>query len=199
MNDKLTKFTPNDSDDLYFESQISRALDKVLESARSKKHGFAPWIPIVGLTGSGKTSIIKEWLKHYQLKNWYISGGRAISKVEVEYFPNFSSEPKVQIVTGKELVDLLTPKKKIVNVLFSSKEIDDVDNQTIIVVDDYDRAPLDVRNELFNLIKFHQVIDPRIENENKTRILNPLMMIVVLDYGNLKSLSEKELKLFDLL
>jgi MoxR-like ATPase len=188
----------DDFDDFYFETPLSKTLDKVLASVRNEKHKFAPCIPIVGLTGSGKTSVIKSWLKHYKLKNLYISGLTSLSKVEVEYYPNRVSDLKIQVVSNDELVDLLTPKKKTVNVLFSSKEIDEVDDQTIIVIDDYDRAPLDVREELFNLIGFQRVVDPRVDDENKIKIVNPLMFIVVLDYSNLKVLSEKELKLFGL-
>ena len=195
-NNKIFEITEEDYEDIYIESNLSRTLDDLLAYAKSEKHSFAPWVPVVGLTGSGKTSIIKSWLKHNKLKNWYISGVRPLSKVEVEYLPDIPNEPSIRIVSGEELKELFTPKTKTVNVLFSSEEIDNVDEETVIVIDDYDRASEEVRKELFNLIGYHRVVDPRADNEKKIKVLKPLILIVVIDASNLDVLNNTEKHLF---
>ena len=190
------ELTSEDLEDLFLESRLSKELDRLYEYATSKKHDFAPWMPVTGLPGSGKTSIIQSWLKHKKVNYWYISGIRGLSKIEVEYYKDAPREPEIRLVSNEELIDLLTPKKKKVNVLFASDEIDAVDDQTVIVIDDYDRASEEVRAELFKLIAFHQVVDPRANNENKIKIINPLMLVVVIDSMNTDVLNEDEKKLF---
>ena len=196
-DEPIFELSPEDFEDVGFPpSSISRALDQLLEDARSGKFKLAPVMPVVGMTGSGKTSIVREWLKYNKLKNWYFSGIRSISQIEVEYYRDLPSEPQVRIVSGEELNDLFSPEKKLVNVLFSSKEIDAVDEQTIIVIDDYDRASPEVRKELFDLILNLQVVDPRMDNENKIRVLKPLMIVVIIDSLNVDVLSDKEKNIF---
>lgn len=190
------ELTPEDFEDVFLESELSKSLDRLYEYATSKKHGFAPWMPVVGMPGCGKTSIIKSWLKHKKVNYWYISGIRSLSKIEVEYYKDAPKEPEIRLVSNEELIDLLTPKKKKVNVIFASDEIDAVNDQTVIVIDDYDRASEEVRAELFKLIAFHQVVDPRVNNENKIKIINPLMLVVVIDTMNTNVLNEDEKKLF---
>lgn len=194
--EQIIELTEEDYEDVLPPTTLAHHLDRVLQAARSGKYDFAPWTPVIGLTGSGKTAIIKDWLKFHHLKNWYISGCRSLSKIEVEYFPDYTGEPSVKIVSGKELEDLFTPKKKEINVIFSSNEIDNVDDQTVIVVDDYDRASKEVRKELYNLIRYHWVSDPRANNEKKIKVLNPLMLIVVIDDGNRDVLNKEERNLF---
>ena len=197
-DDNIFELTPEDLEDSEFpSSRLSRDLDEALEGLKNGDYKAPLFFPVVGLTGSGKTSIIKGWLEHRKLKNWYISGCRPLTKVEVEYYPKLSNEPQVRMVTGGELEKLLTPKTKTVNVLFSSDEIDNVDDQTIVVIDDYDRASDEVRKELYSLI-YNRVVDPRVENENKIRLIKPLMYVVVVDYSNIKVLNTKEKILFGL-
>ena len=196
-DEPIFELTPEDFEDIEFPtSSLSRSLDELLAYARSGKHDFAPWVPVIGMPGSGKTSIVKAWLEHNKLKNWYISGIRSMSEIEVEYYPDVPNEPQIRLISGQEPADLLTPKKKKVNVIFASDEIDDVDDQTVIVIDDYDRASEEVRKELFNLVAFHHVIDPRANNEKKIKVLNPLIMIVIIDSLNTEVLSDAEKKLF---
>lgn len=196
MSDEpFIELNPEDFEDLYFETGLSRELDRFLAYAKSHE-GDAPFMPVSGLTGSGKTSIIKSWLSHNHLKNWYIEGYRKAREVEVEYYPELSSGPSVRLVNGNELNDLLTPKMKKVPVLFSEEEIDAVDGQTVIVIDDYDRFGEKERQALFDLIAYRRVVDLRSENPDKTATLCPLMMIVVLDAGNFAILNNDEKRLF---
>ena len=198
MGDKMFELTEEDFADLYLENNLTRALDEALAAAKSGKYRLPLFFPVIGMTGSGKTSTIQAWLKHHKLKNWYICESRSLSKVEVEYFSDFPNDSGVALVSNEELEDFLTPKKKMINVLFSSDEIDDVDDQTIIVVDDYDRCSEEVRKELFQLIHRGCVTDPRADNNDKIKVLKPLMIIAVLDYLNAKVLNEEESNFFGL-
>lgn len=196
MSDEpFIELSPEDFEDLYFETGLSRELDRFLAYAKSHE-GAAPFMPVSGLTGSGKTSIIKSWLSHNHLKNWYIEGYRKAREVEVEYYPELSSGPSVRFVSGDMLNDLLTPKTKKVPVLFSEEEIDAVDGQTVIVIDDYDRFGEKERQALFDLIAYRRVVDARSENPDKATTLRPLMIIVVLDAGNFAILNNDEKRLF---
>ena len=198
MKDKMFELTEDDFADLYVENRLTRNLDEALAAAKSGKYRLPLFFPVIGMTGSGKTSTIQAWLKHHKLMNWYICGSRSLSKVEVEYFSDFPNDSGVALVSNEELEDFFTPKKKMINVLFSSDEIDDVDDQTIIVVDDYDRYSEKVRGELFQLIRYGRVIDPRVDNNDKIKVLKPLMIIAVVDYLNTKVLNEEELIFFGL-
>ena len=196
MSDEpFIELSPEDFEDLYFETGLSRELDRFLAYAKSHE-GDAPFMPVSGLTGGGKTSIIKSWLSHNHLKNWYIEGYRKAKEVEAEYYPDLSSGPSVQLVSGDRLNDLLTPKKTTVSVLFSEEEIDAVDEQTVIVIDDYDRFREKERQALFDLIAYRRVVDLRSKNPDKTVALHPLLMIVVLDAGNFAILNSEEKRLF---
>ena len=78
------------------------------------------------------------------------------------------------LVNDEELENFLNPIKKEVNVIFTSDEIDSIDENTVIIIDDYLRTSLETRNELFNLIGYEKVIHIRlVENEcerkNKTK------------------------------
>lgn len=196
MSDEpFIELSPEDFEDLYFETDLSRELDRFLAYAKSHE-GDAPFIPVSGLTGGGKTSIIKSWLSHNHLKNWYIEGYRKAREVEAEYYPELSSGPSVRFVSGDRLNDLFTPKKTTVSVLFSEEEIDAVDEQTVIAIDDYDRFCEKERQALFDLVAYRRVVDLRSESPDKTVALHPLMMIVVLDAGNFAILNSEEKRLF---
>ena len=191
------ELTPEDFEDLYFETALSKELDRFLAYARDH-HGVAPFMPVVGLTGSGKTSIIRSWLKHTQLKSWYIEGYRQAKAVEVEDFPPLPAEPGIRLISGEELAKWLTPRKKTIDALFTPEELDAVDPQTVIVIDDYDRFGEKERKALFDLIAHKRAIDVRSEKADKTKVLNPLMIIAVLDAGNCRILNEEEKRLFGL-
>ena len=170
-------------DDIYVESRLTRSLDSVYNDVITGKFQLPPCFPIAGLPGSGKTSIIRSWLKHNKLKYIEIDATTICStKFEYEYLPiNELTNPDVRIVNGNELTDLVTPKKRIVDVYFSSNMIDKMNNDTVIFIDNYDRASLDNRMALLQLVKDLLVIDPREENTNKLKRIDALMFIIVFD------------------
>ena len=195
-DEPIFELTPEDYEDLYFENDLTKHLDEALDYAKNKRKGSTTFVPIMGSTGSGKTSIVKSWLEHHKLKNWFFSACRPIGEVEVECYPELSEEPSVRVVSGSDLERILTPKKKKIKVLFSSMDIDNVDENTIVVIDDYDRADIETRAELEALIRYGKVIDPRVEDNSKTRILHPIMIIAILDSWNLDALTDAKKSLF---
>ena len=198
MEKDFIELTEEDYADVFLHNPLTEALDEVLDFARKHPNGLAPWIPISGLTGSGKTSTIKSWLKRHHLKNWYIEGFLKVNEVEVDCYPNLSSKPKVSVVISDTLEHLLTPSKKKVKVLFSPEDIDAVNQDTIVVIDDYDRYDEEARKALRDIIETNRVVDIRADNEDKTRVIRPLMIIVVIDTCNVANLSEQEKELFAL-
>jgi len=170
-------------DDIYVESRLTRSLDSVYNDVITGKFQLPPCFPIAGLPGSGKTSIIRSWLKHNKLKYIEIDATTICStKFEYEYLPiDELTNPDVRIVNSSELTDLVTPKKRIVDLYFSLNMIDNMNNDTVIFIDNYDRASLDNRMALLQLVKDLVVIDPREENTNKLERIDALMFIIVFD------------------
>ena len=170
-------------DDIYVENRLTRCLDSVYKDIMAGKVLLPPCIPIEGLPGSGKTSIIRSWLNHNKFKYIEIDATTIRPyKFEYEYLPlDESTNQEVRIIYGSELTDLITPKKRTVDVYFPSNMIDGMNNDTIIFIDNYDRASLDNRMVLMQLVKDLVVIDPREENTKKLKRINALMFMVVLD------------------
>ena len=64
------------------------------------------------------------------------------------------------LLIGKhELENLFTPFKESKS-SFDSSLIDEIDKQTVICIDNYDKASQEQRDELMKLIHYHHVIDP---------------------------------------
>ena len=168
-------------DDIYVEGRLTNALDECLKNAKEGKV-ICPCLPIKGLTGSGKTSIVKSWLKHYNLKHVYIDVGcLRLQEVETEYLPadNLGSEPGVSIVSGEALTDLLTPVKTTVNVVLPQETIDKIDKDTIVVFDNYNYGSKEVREELIRFIRKFVLVDIRATNAQKYIKVVPLMMVII--------------------
>ena len=170
-------------DDIYTENRLTRFLDSVYKDIMAGKILLPPCIPIEGPPGSGKTSIIRSWLKHNKFKYIEIDATTICPyKFEYEYLPiDESNNPEVRIVNSSELTDLITPKKRAVDVYFSPDMIDEMNKDTIIFIDNYDRASLDNRMALMQLVKDLVVIDPREENTKKLKRINALMFMIVFD------------------
>ena len=170
-------------DYIYVENKLTRALDGLYNDILAGKYPLSPCFPVIGLPGSGKTSIIRSWLKHNKFKYIEIDATTICPyKFEYEYLPiDELTNPEVRIVTSSEITDLITPKKRTVDVYFSSNMIDDMNNDTVIFIDNYDRASLDNRMALLQLVKDLVVIDPREENSSKLKRINALMFIIVFD------------------
>ena len=113
-----------------FKEELDMALQDTKE--RKKAGQICNVFTVCGLSGSGKTSTIQDWIKENNLKSLWID--RTFTE---------------QNIDGVSLV-------------FDSKTIDNInDGETVVVFDDYDWVPLSTRKHFFNLIKNSKVIDYR--------------------------------------
>ena len=163
---------------LYVENSLTRALDNSLNTAREKKN--MPVSSVKGLPGSGATSIVLSWLQHNKLPFIRIDAGcLKLSKEEVEiedWDSLFAGTDGVRIV-GK----IPEPKKvkKNYEFVFNEKEIDLMnDEKTVVFIDDYDFAPLEVRKHILILLRKLVVRDMRAVENNYQTDIKCLMFIV---------------------
>ena len=182
---------------MYIENGLTRTLDKLLEASEKHKGSHCLWIPIVKLPGFGTTSTLKAWLKHNNLNYLYVDAGlKRVTKFEVKCFKKVSHKSNIMLVNNEELENFLKPMKKEVNVIFTSDEIDSIDENTVIIIDDYLRTSLETRKELYNLIGYEKVIDIRSPENECERKINPKIIVVVLDETLLDDLTVAEKRLF---
>lgn len=186
--------------DLYIENNTTKTLDYLLEEAKSGKYDLAPFGVVCGLTGFGKTASVKAWLNHYNMKHLYISAPqRNITEIEAEVFNTSLPTSKVSVVNQKELEEIFMPRKTTLNVMFTSDEIDAIDENTVVVIDDYCMATKAQRKELLKYIRKCIIADPR--SESGYTLKNPLFIIIIIDQTALitnNPLSDSEIKLFRL-
>ena len=163
---------------LYVENSLTRALHNSLNTAREKKN--MPVSSVKGLPGSGATSIVLSWLQHNKLPFIRIDAGcLKLSKEEVEiedWDSLFAGTDGVRIV-GK----IPEPKKvkKNYEFVFNEKEIDLMnDEKTVVFIDDYDFAPLEVRKHILILLRKLVVRDMRAVENNYQTDIKCLMFIV---------------------
>ena len=181
---------------MYIENSLTRFLDELLKASDNNKGEHCVWAPITVLPGFGTTSSIKGQLEHNNLKHLYVDAGlRNVAKFKVECFPKLRPN-SIRIVTNDEMEKIFTPIEKEVNVIFTSDEIDSIDDNTIIIIDDYARVSKETRDKLYNLIAYETVIDIRYNESECKRRVKPKLIVVVLDEILADNLSEKEKKLF---
>lgn len=186
---------------MFIENGITKILDGTLEmenDERCKK--FAPWCVIYGLPGFGKTASINAWLEHHKYKNLVIDAttlrtqSNRISYID---FEGLKFREKDVATFSK-----IETKEKDVVTIFSSNVIDCIDSDTIVVIENYDKSSQEVRNELMKYIHYHQLVDLRVDdNSDRTKVINPRMLVVVIDTAQLVTiapLTVDELKLFGL-
>ena len=184
-------------DYIYIQSDLTDALDAHLEFAKANHN--SPVFTVTGLTGSGKSKITESWLKHNKLKYLPISGCWAcLEQVEVDCLRayDFAFKEGVYVMDSEMTKQALSSYKKKVPVLLSSAQIDDIDENTVVWIDDYDRASEEVRLALFDLICNLTVVDPRVDGNTKLKRVRPLMFVVIIDSWGAQKLSEKERQVF---
>lgn len=190
-------------DSIYIENFLTKMLDAMLKEADSKEEykRFALWAPIPGLPGSGKTATVRAWLEYHVLKNVFIDATtlRAFDKeIQCMTFDGREASDINEEVTTFNKMGLTTKKVK---TIFDSMTIDNIDRNTIVVIDNYDKASKEVREELFKYIHFHELVDARFDNEEAIKRINPLMLLVIIDTAELVTkapLTKEELHLFGL-
>ena len=184
---------------MYIENNITRNLDSLLENSNKNNFSHCVWTSITMLPGFGVTSSIKGWLEHHNLKHLYVNASvKNVTKLKVECFKKVSNSASIRIVSNDELAKLLSPIEKEVNVLFTSEELDYIDEDTILIIDDYLRTSEETRKELFNVIRYEKFIDIRYTETECERRIKPKMMVVVLDEFHIDKLTDEEKRLFEI-
>ncbi len=186
-------------DYIYIQSDLTDALDANLEMAKANHN--SPVFRVTGLTGSGKSAITESWLKHNKLKYLTLSGcWTHIEQIEVECLRAYDldMDEGFLVLSGDNMKQALSTYKKNVPVMLTSAQIDYIDENTVIWIDDYDRASEEVRLELFKLIRDLTVVDPRVDGNTKLKRIHPLMIIVIIDSWGIQKLSKEELDAFHL-
>ena len=181
-------------EDIYIENGQTKMLDATYKAAKEKKIK-SPCSIIYGLTGSGKTSITNSWLKHYGYK--YVELDATSLKMTKFQIPD-NSIPSLNegvVMLDKDMMnELFKPKYKDVNVILSSGVIDNITEDTIVFIDNYDRAEPNVRLELFKFIKECKVVD--IREESGIKKIHPFMFIIIIDSLGKNELSTEERQIF---
>lgn len=200
QSDSPITITEEDYEALYDYSfnPLTRYLYDVWERAEKV---VSPVAVVAGAPGSGKTSVVRNWLSHNKLKHVSVGAAeRSVFSVEVEEYPidTYEVPGGAAIVRGDMLKDLCTPRKKTVDCIFGSDEIDKLDRQTVLFIDDYDAASEPVRKHILRLLKERKVSDPRKVDSDYTATIAPLMIIVVYDSWNTRHFTEEEKKMFGL-
>jgi len=184
----------DEEDDLYIEGDWEQELNESYEEGKKHLDDLPPIVRIEHLTGFAKTARVKAWLKHFKVNHVYIAGTlRRASSIEVEVEEYKNIKDGVHIVSGNELKDILTPTivKKNLDVVFTSEEIDKMNEKDmVIVIDDYDWASLNVRKEFLNLLRFSKVTDLREKDNNYFKELKDIAMIVLVTHPDTSPFSE---------
>lgn len=174
------EITEEDYKACYIENDLTRYLDSVLAAANTVP---SPVAVVGGMTGSGKTSITLDWLKHNDLPYVYIPAERPISSYRSFELPFFDENHELR----------LCPTGEVIDIAFSEEEIERMANGDIVVIDNYDLAG-DGRASLLRLMRTLTVVDLM----GRERKVSPKMIVVIFDDTNSDSFTEEERKLFGL-
>ena len=181
---------------LFFESAGTRYLDSVWERAQTVR---SPVAVIGGSPGSGKSSVVRSWIDHYERPFvWFDAAYRNVHHAEVERCPidDYVPEDGVETVSNERLAQLLEPVVDEVDYLFSPAEGDKMDG-AVVVVDDYDLAE-DKRPQLLRFLRALEVVDPREGGARHVKKVSPKMIVVIFNSWNTDEFTADEKRLFGL-
>lgn len=144
--------------DNYYEEdtydELEYALDEALEAALTDKYnGVTPTINVlaVGRGGTGKTSRINKWAE--------VRGITLVQKDANTFDPSDMGG-----LSGRKYTDTGAPGE--VTTRLASTEFDALMNEnTVLFLDEFNRAYEEVRSSLLTLINDHKVPDPRTKNQ----------------------------------
>ena len=192
-NGKIPTITNLDMEELYIETRLGRYLDEVLAKSATVT---CPVATCAGAPGSGRTSIVRSWLKHHHLPNvWYDAAASSLFRTETTFAPVDLGVPGgVKIVSGEEPKALLTPYTEEVESLFRPEVIDRMDG-AVVVIDDYDLGE-EIRPQLLRFVKDLVVTDPRLPSHE--RRVSPKVIAVIVNAWAPEHLTAEERALFGL-
>ncbi|MBO4534612.1 MAG: hypothetical protein J5755_01590 [Clostridia bacterium] len=178
---------------LFLESAGTRYLDSVWEKAQRIPAIVAC---ISGMPGSGKSSMVRSWIDHYERPVvWYDAAYRNIYHTEVERCPidDYVPEGGVELVSNERLAQLLQPVVDKVDYIFTPDEVDAMDD-AVVVIDSYDLAG-EARPALLHFLRTLEVTDPRVGGARHVRRVAPKMFVVVWNSLNTQDFTPDEKRL----
>lgn len=142
---------------------IEEALDDALEIARSGI-GESANVLLVGSAGTGKTSRVKAWARKNGINLFELDAkGLDITDLNGAIVPD---------KTGTEVKRLATT------------ELDALERpNSVLFLDEYNRAPADIRGTLLTLVNDHEINDPR-ESSGKRHLDNLLFTVAAINPSN---------------
>jgi hypothetical protein len=149
--------------------KFTKLLDKCLANARFYKyHGSTAGtdLLVTGLPGSGKTAIFKSWCKERGVNFKYINAKDEDLSAAINGF----SVHEVDEVEGKKVHSVVQAgSKKLLSLL---------DTPTVLFLDEFNRAPQQLRAQLLTLINEHQVAGENGEDDSGFITLHGLLFTV---------------------
>ena len=133
-----------DDDASTIEKILDRSLTVALRRNKRGQHGDYPNILFIGPAGTGKTAIVNEWAQ----------------KNNINLF-----DVKAAGMDPTDLKGALAPSKRDDKTAdrLASTEFDDLERpRSVLFLDEYNRAPKEVRTPLFELVNNHIIPDSRV-------------------------------------
>ena len=200
-NKEEIKLTKEDVEEFYFENRTTKYLDDIY--ATIKDGVESPVAVIPGGPGSGKTASVRSWLEHNKHEYATINADEyQMLTTEITYTKaDEITTPKISILTKERVEELLEEKTAQVSYILTPEQIAKLDENTIVFIDNYDRASEEVRKALFEMILRRLVVDISMPGKDRRRKIRPLMFIVILDSWHCtleKVLTEAEMQIFGL-
>ena len=146
------------------ETVLDSALDRALDIQELGRRGDYPNILFIGEAGTGKTSIIRQWAKDNNINLF---------------------EVRAAGMDDTDLGGAIAPDKETGTVRrFSSSEFDVLNRpNSVLFLDEYNRAPKSVRTNLLELVNSHVVPDSR-EEDGQRFLPNFLFTIAAINPAN---------------
>lgn len=192
--DKAAKQFERQADNVVVEDEeddLERTLTRALiVNRRLKKYTGRPQyvnILLVGEAGVGKTSRVKAWAANHDINLFEVrAAGMDDTDMGGAVSPSKSS-------ADAEYADVVRR--------LASQEFDDLDlPNSVLFLDEFNRAPDSVRTNLLQLVNDHQVADPRVKGKQRT-LKNFLFTIASINpntmaYGGTNEFDRAELNRF---
>jgi len=145
---------------------IEEALDDILEINEANQGSYNEFVNLllVGSAGTGKTSRVKAWARKNGINLFELDAkGLDITDLNGAIVPD---------KTGTEVKRLATT------------ELDALERpRSVLFLDEYNRAPADIRGTLLTLVNDHEINDPR-EPSGKRKLENFLFTIAAINPPN---------------
>lgn len=129
-------------------SRIERILDNQLKKAlrrnRRGKHGDYPNVIFIGPAGTGKTAVVNQWAAKNNINLFDVkAAGMDATDLKGALSPSGREDKTADRLASTEFDDLERPR-------------------SVLFLDEYNRAPKDVRTPLFELVNNHIIPDSRV-------------------------------------